>query len=213
MTEQPPEPRHPEKTEKKGFQIDDPRLHQAPPEMPGYELEMHYQPSVTRLSIGSVIIFPFWIVLFAGWEIALSGGDFSIHMDLVSLLLVAFIVLIGVPVVHEAIHGAASLVFGARPFFGIGGGVAYTSFLAAVTPKQYLGILLSPIVIMTAMSLIGISTMPGFALPWIAFGAVNGAGAAGDLWMTIPVTRLGADRRIHDLADGFAVYRPAAQQS
>src|SRR5690606_29319888 len=97
---------------------------------------------------------------------------------------------------------------GARPFYGVGPGFAYTSFREPVSPRAYRAIGLAPLI---GLSILGVAVMvlwPSLALATLVFLVGNASGAMGDLWMFWRLRGLPADAQIYDLADGFAVLVP-----
>jgi hypothetical protein len=116
-------------------------------------------------------------------------------------------------VVHELMHGLAMRLVGATPRYGIlwKGLMLYaTSPGYAYQRTTYVGILLAPFVLISALAVLGIWLVPGS--PWTALfiicGALNASGASGDLWMTRIVLRYPSTARMMDERDGMRVFVP-----
>jgi hypothetical protein len=180
-----------------------------PPDLPGYHVEHSERIPIRRVSLLAIVTIPPWGLLFAFAGLLVTGfGDATFHITLRTVVIMLVIVLVLMPVLHEAIHGIAAWVLGARPFFGVGEGYAYTSFHEPVSRNGYLVIIVAPLIVISLGSVAAVALLPGILWYGVAFGAVNAAGSTGDLWMLGKVLRLPASARIVDLADGFAAYRP-----
>lgn len=183
------------------------------PALPGYRLHAHEQIDMLRALVLGFLLLPVFAYLIV-FGIAALGGRTSYSLDIVStgglvrILLGAVVALVGVPLVHEIVHGLAVLLVGQRPSFGLGPGVAWTSFNTAVGRTAYLTIGLAPLVVLTVAAIL-IGARYDALAGWMLFaGLVNASGAAGDLWMTWRTLKQPRRARYLDLADGFAVYVP-----
>jgi hypothetical protein len=129
-----------------------------------------------------------------------------------NLLLITLLVF-GVLVLHEAIHGVAFRYFGGRPTFG-------ATMIQRVLPAfyctapgywftrgQFAIIILAPLVIIT---LLGIVLMPFVddAILLVLPLAINLGGAIGDLWMAGMLLRSESGTMIEDHKDGLRFYPP-----
>jgi hypothetical protein len=189
-------------------------LRQAPPEPEGYRQVAHERIPIRRVTVASILTIPVWTFLFmlAGLPFLELNG-FAVTITLTTVLIVLAVALVLVPVVHEIVHGLVALAVGARPFFGVGEGFAYTSFHEPVSRDAYLAITIAPLAALSLGTVVVIAFVPGVFGYAVAFGAVNAAGSAGDLWMLSKVWRLPPDARIYDLADGYAAYVPDCRES
>jgi hypothetical protein len=189
-------------------------LRQHPPELSGYRQEVHERIPIRRVSVASILTIPAWTLLFmlAGLPFLELDG-FALTITLTTILMVLAVTLVLVPVLHEIMHGLVALAVGARPFFGVGEGFAYTSFREPVSRNAYLAITIAPLAVLSLGTIVVIAFFPGVFGYAVAFGAVNAAGSAGDLWMLGKVWRLPPDARIYDLADGYAAYVPDCPES
>jgi hypothetical protein len=133
----------------------------------------------------------------------------SYRIDSAEMLIVAALIL-GLGVVHEAIHGLAMLAFGGSPKFGvlkIGGILAG---LYATDPgrrfgrTQYLIICLAPLVVITPIGLLA-CMLPFGAWLMVPFAGVF-AGCIGDLNITWHVLRGPRDALCEDLRDGLRLW-------
>src|SRR4051794_22875051 len=101
----------------------------APPELPGYRLHAHERFDFVRGSLLGLVLIPLWSFAFVGFIALLGGRDhYGASFSLTNVPLGIIIGLLLVPVLHEIAHGLAALLLGARPSFGIGPGLAYTTF-------------------------------------------------------------------------------------
>jgi hypothetical protein len=128
---------------------------------------------------------------------------------LVEIVLGASIALVVVPFIHEAAHGLAALVLGAKPAFGVGPGYAYTTFREPMGRWAYLTVGLAPLVSGSVSGMLLAVAWAG-GREWVIFACiVNAAGAIGDLWMSWRILKLPRNAIYYDLADGFAALVPS----
>src|SRR5690606_33643689 len=125
--------------------------------------------------------------------------------------LLFFAVILAVTVVHEIIHGLVAAVLGAKPAFGVGPGIAYTTFLEPMSRAAYLAVGLAPLLIMSVAFVVAALYWPSAAGWLLAAAIINASGAIGDLWMSYRILRAPRGARFYDLADGFAVLAPDPQ--
>lgn len=182
--------------------------HAIAPDMPGYRQVAHERLSVGSLTVAGLVLIPVWAVVFTA-VVGILGGrtSYSATFQFLGLFLIIALV-VGVILVHEAIHGLVAALLGTRPSFGVGPGFAYTTFLDPMSKAAYLAVGLAPLVLMSIVALIVALAWPALAGWMIAAAVINASGAIGDLWMTVRILRSPAGARFHDLADGFAVYVP-----
>lgn len=181
-----------------------------PPDPPGYRRIAYERIPMNRVALLGLVSAPIWfgIFLFASGLLGNARELSSFRISFLDLLFGILLLLIVVPVVHEAVHGVAAQVVGVHPSYGIGPGYAYTTFLEPVGKGQYLLIGLAPLVV---LSIIGVAVMvlvPSIAGLTLVFLVGNAAGAMGDVWMAWRTVQLPADASIYDLADGFVAYLP-----
>ncbi len=187
----------------------EPKLRHDPPDIPGYRLEDRPAIPINRLNLLSFpLAIPFGAFFFVVGAFMQPGDEVVINFSLSRILILLGIILIGVPVLHEAIHGIVAKILGARPFYGIGKGFAYTSFHEAVTPRQYMLITAAPLVVLSLISIALFPISENWFLFILAFATTNAAGAIGDLWILLRVRRLPPNALIYDLADGYAAFVP-----
>ena len=180
-----------------------------PPDLAGFRLLVREQIPLRRVGWIGMASVPAWIVAFD----LLSGAFGGRVITRPSITLLGFIIgvvlaLIGVPVLHEAVHGVVARLAGARPEFGVGAGFAYTTFGEPVGRLAYLVIGLAPLVVLSAAGVAVAVGWPRYAGFVLVFLVANAAGAVGDLWVAWEIRRLPPEVRIYDLADGFAAYLP-----
>jgi hypothetical protein len=188
--------------------IGDPPRTEAP-ETPGYTVISHEQLNLVSGSLVGFVLIPVWWFVFALLVAALGGPLINeIWFDVGNLIAGAFIALILVPVLHEAIHGLAAMLVGARPSYGIGPGFAYTTFREPMGRWPYLFVGLAPLVVLSIACILLAAQFESLAGALIFFAVINAAGAIGDLWMSWRIIRQPHDAIFYDLADGFAVLTP-----
>lgn len=129
--------------------------------------------------------------------------------DVVLVILLTALLMI----VHEAIHGAAMLMFGARPKFGavlvgqVMPALYATSEGHLFTRFQYLVVALGPAVIISALGLWSCFS------PWAGYLviplAVHLGGCVGDAAATWQVVRKPSGTLFEDLREGLRFHDPA----
>jgi hypothetical protein len=117
-----------------------------------------------------------------------------------------------VVVLHELVHGLAMSIFGARPQYGV---LWKMLVFYATAPgygfhrNAYVAVALAPLVVVSTLSMLGIWLLHGTS--WVGMlaliGALNGAGAAGDLWMAGVVLSYPPQVYVVDERDGMRILR------
>jgi hypothetical protein len=187
----------------------EPKLRHDPPDMPGYQLEDRPAIPINRLSLLSFpLAVPFGVFFYVVGSLLQPGDEVVLDFSLFRILIVLLIVLLIVPVLHEVVHGVVAKLLGARPFYGIGKGFAYTSFYEPVSPRQYMLITAAPLVLLSLISIALYPLNDEWFLFILAFTTTNAAGAIGDLWILNRIRHLPSDALIYDLADGYAAFVP-----
>jgi hypothetical protein len=187
----------------------EPKLRHDPPEIVGYRLEDRPAIPVSRLNLLSLpLAIPFGLFFYLVGATLQPGEDVIFNFTIWRILILLFVVLLLVPVLHELIHGIVAKMIGAKPFYGIGQGFAYTSFQEPLSPKQYMLITAAPLVLLSVTSIALFPVEESWFLFILAFATTNAAGAIGDLWILNQIRHLPPDALIYDLADGFAAFVP-----
>lgn len=188
----------------------------APP--PGYRLAHRF--TLTRRStliwlnvIGTLLFVVALAAVFAGliaydsrgapWVIAALPDAFPAWGYL--------LLLAGTLVLHEALHGAAILLFGRRPRFGAKFTrlVLYTTSDAFFPRRQYMTITLAPLVGVALLGIPGMLLLPrGLAIWAGVMVAMNTASAVGDLWVAAVIASFPAETLFRDEADGMSAFLP-----
>jgi hypothetical protein len=197
-----------------GQVTENPKLRHEPPEMPGYRLEQRPAIPINRLNLLSIplaimfgaVFYVVGIQLQPAGETLEWGGYFG-------LLILIMLILIGVPIAHEAVHGVVARLLGARPFYGIGSGFAYTSFEEPVSPRQYRLITVAPLLVLSSICIVLFPVNPDWFVFILTFAVINAAGAIGDLWILWSIRSLPGNAIIYDLADGYAAFVPVPSHS
>ncbi len=186
------------------------RPYTTPPELPGYRLVSREHLDIGKISLIGTLLIPVWAIVLIATVAALGGPtDYETTFTFSNLVLFILAMLV-VIVVHEAIHGLAAALLGAKPSFGLGPGFAYTTFREPMSKLRYLIVGLSPLVVITAATVAAAVIWPEIAGWMIVIGTINASGAIGDLWMAARILRAPKNALFFDLADGFAVFVPDA---
>jgi hypothetical protein len=188
---------------------------------PNYEQLLYWQLAANHrqailLQILSIPLFVLFGFLFAMLAARLGNMPAQIQFGLVGIGFVLLGVLATLAL-HELAHGLTMRLFGASPQYGVilKKGVLYaTSPGFAFTRNSYLMIALAPLIGLTALVILGM--MVGRGTTWVALlalcGAVNGAGAIGDLWMSAIVARYNRAAYVIDERDGMRVFLPRRER-
>ncbi|MBN2471235.1 MAG: DUF3267 domain-containing protein [Anaerolineae bacterium] len=121
------------------------------------------------------------------------------------------LLLAGTLILHEALHGAAILIFGKRPRFGakLTRLVLYTTSDAYFPRGQYLTITLAPLVVIALLGIPGLLLLPRGLAIWAGLMvAMNTASAVGDLWTAAVIASFPTETLFHDEADGMSAFLP-----
>jgi len=109
---------------------------------------------------------------------------------------------------HEWLHGLAIRYYGGEARYGVGIAhfilpYAYATTDHEFTRNQFVVVLMTPLVVMTA---VGVPLMLVFEWGWLVVPlAANAAGAIADLWMTMTLLGFPADIRLEDHPDGVRI--------
>jgi hypothetical protein len=109
---------------------------------------------------------------------------------------------------HEWLHGLAIRHYGGEPRYGVGVAhfilpYAYATTDHEFTRDQFVVVLLTPLVVMTA---VGLPAMLLFGWGWLLVPlAANAAGAIADLWMTMTLLSYPAHVRLVDHESGVRI--------
>ena len=168
------------------------------------------------LNVVGVVLLVVFAVLFLDLARALRPdmppGDFSVSGWQIFLYLGGALLLLGgMVVVHELIHGAFFWVFTrARPVFGFKGLYAYAGAPDWYLPRNRFALVgLAPLVIITLAGFLLILVAPaGWIYPILVVVIANAAGAAGDLLVVGWLFTRPADTLIRDTGDAVTFYQP-----
>jgi hypothetical protein len=125
-------------------------------------------------------------------------------LDILVILFLATVFLVP----HEWLHGLAIRYYGGEATYGVGIAhfilpYAYATTDHEFTRNQFIVVLMTPLVVMTA---VGIPVMLAFEWGWLIIPlAANAAGAIADLWMTMTLLAFPADVRLEDHPDGVRI--------
>lgn len=130
-----------------------------------------------------------------------------------TIVLIALLVFIVTIVVHELIHGFFFWVYGGKPKYGVG--LAYfMPYAYASSPGQRYSlsqmsvVSLSPLFLLSAISLALAVLVPAQASYWAIIFIANFSGAVGDMWLISRAWKFAGCPQLSlvDLRDGVAVY-------
>lgn len=125
-------------------------------------------------------------------------------LDVLVILFLATVFLVP----HEWLHGLAIRYYGGEAKYGVGIAhfilpYAYATTDHEFTRNQFIVVLMTPLVVMTA---VGVPVMLAFEWGWLIIPlAANAAGAIADLWMTMTLLAFPADVRLEDHPDGVRI--------
>lgn len=189
-------------------QLAQPGARIEPPDPPGWRRIAQERIPIERLTVIVFATIPLWTALFVLVLWLTRPGELRIEIGLLDIIIALTLILAGVPLLHEGLHGLAAWLVGVRPSYGFELRHAYTTFTGLVSRGAYLFIGLAPLVGITVGGLAWLALVPfapGFTLLVLI---VNAAGSVGDLWIAWRVLKLPPGVRIYDLVDGYAAYLP-----
>ncbi|MDZ5810799.1 DUF3267 domain-containing protein [Halorubrum sp. AD140] len=148
----------------------------------------------------------------ATFQFAPAGVEWwTSALDVLVILVLGTIILIP----HEWLHGLAIRYYGGEPKYGVGVAhfilpYAYATTDHEFTRNQFIVLLLTPLVVMTA---VGVPVMLIFEWGWLIVPlSANAAGAIADLWMTMTLLGVPADARLQDHPKGVRIYGRASDR-
>jgi hypothetical protein len=113
---------------------------------------------------------------------------------------------------HEALHGAAFLLWGGKPYFGAK--LPYALYCGAKNQlfrrNQYLVVGLAPLVVITLAGIVVTFVAPAVAAFTLAVTVGNVSGAAGDVWSVARMLRLPDTTLVEDTESGYRVWEVTA---
>jgi hypothetical protein len=125
-------------------------------------------------------------------------------LDVMGILFLATVFVVP----HEWLHGLAIRYYGGKPKYGVGVAhfilpYAYATTDHEFTRNQFIVVLMTPLVVMTA---VGVPVMLAFEWGWLVIPlAANAAGAIADLWMTMTLLAFPPDVRLEDHPTGVRI--------
>jgi hypothetical protein len=140
----------------------------------------------------------------ASFQFAPDVSWWTNALDVVVILLLATVFMVP----HEWLHGLAIRYYGGEAKYGVGIAhfilpYAYATTDHQFTRNQFIVVLMTPLVVMTA---VGVPVMLIFEWGWLIVPlAANAAGAIADLWMTMTLLAFPADVRLEDHPDGVRI--------
>lgn len=128
-------------------------------------------------------------------------------VDPLNILVIVFLSTV-ILVPHELLHGLAIRRYGGKPRYGVGLAhfilpYAYATTDHRFTRDQFLVVLLTPLVVMTA---VGVPVMLAFGWGWLALPlAANAGGAVADCWMAMTLLGYPAHVSAEDHETGIRI--------
>jgi hypothetical protein len=127
------------------------------------------------------------------------------------LTLIALVVVFGVGVVHELVHGLFFWIFTReRPVFGFKSLYVYAAAPDWYLPLgRYVVVGLMPLVVITVLGLALAVAVPAAVAVWVLlFTVTNAGGAAGDMFAVVWLLRQPPNALAHDRGTAIEVYYP-----
>lgn len=161
--------------------------------------------------VGSLFFVIAGLAFFAlAFSLGKLPASFSFGLSELILLIAGAVLTV---VLHELTHGWVMRSFGARPSYGILWNklMFYATSPGYAYPRNaYMCIALAPLVLISALAVLGIALLQGTLWPALLAlcGSINAGGAIGDIWVTIILLRYPAAARVMDERDGVRVFLP-----
>ena len=198
------------------LRLDEVRASAEGKQPPGYRLARRFRLRIGLLNVVAVLLLLPVGAAFAlltaplGGPLDLRAGGFDLRLGWPEALLVILTVTLIMPTLHELIHGAVAALFGGRPVYGIGPGVAFCHVPELLSKGQYAAVAAGPLVVLSAAGLLAMPLLPpALRAADLAMLVANGVGAVGDVAALLAVARLPRRALIADTADGFEAFVPA----
>ena len=135
---------------------------------------------------------------------ALPGDDFTLRPALLAWTLGAIAVII---LLHEGIHGAAGLLPGHRPVFGVKPPFVFTTFRHKIPRADFVLVALAPLVVLDAAAAVLYAT-GDLTLFYVLCFEINTIGAIGDLWIALKLLPAPRGSLVQDTMTGIEIWRP-----
>jgi hypothetical protein len=197
------------------LRLDEVRASAEGKQPPGYRLARRFRLHVGLLNVIAVLLLLPVGAAFAlltaplGGPLDLRAGRFDLRFGGLEALLVILTVALIMPTLHELLHGAVAALFGGRPVYGIGPGVAFCHVPELLSKGQYAAVAAAPLVALTAAGLLAMPLLPpALRAADLAMLVTNAVGAVGDVAALVAVARLPRRALIADTADGFEAFAP-----
>src|SRR6056297_64156 len=186
------------------------------------DLELTRGLTIQMLAIGTLGMLVGW-TLFSGLYQFTTGNTVTFQFAPASVgwlatpvnILVLVFLGTAILVPHEWLHGLAIRYYGGEPRYGVGVAHFVLPYAYATTDhefsrNQFIVVLLTPLVVMTA---VGVPLMLIFEWGWLIVPlSANAAGAIADIWMTMTLLGVPADARLQDHATGVRIYGRASDR-
>jgi hypothetical protein len=120
--------------------------------------------------------------------------------------------IVSIVVLHEAIHAAFAVLFGAQPVFGMKPPLVYVTFSEKIPRGRFIVIALAPLVVLDAafVILFSFGVLKVFSYCCLI---INTLGSVGDLWMAFKIFPHERGTLIQDTKTGIEVWYPESTLS
>lgn len=128
--------------------------------------------------------------------------DFSPRPALFGWLAAAIVTVV---IMHEGIHGAAAVLFGHRPLFGLKPPLVYITFTTRIPKGHFMLIALAPLILLNGFFVL-LYTKTAFRLFADIAVVINTIGAVGDVWIVLKLLSAPKGALIQDTKTGVEVW-------
>jgi hypothetical protein len=168
-------------------------------------------PVLAAIQVGAVLVFGVAFVVGVALRGLLRGTPgMSVSVDSITPVLILLGSIVGILVLHEAIHAVLFMLYGGKVRFGvklIGRflPVAYATSTVQMPRNRYLVVCLGPFVLLTAILLpIGVLAQSDITATFaLLLMALNAGGSVGDLVQARVLLRYDRGTLFQDTEDGF----------
>jgi hypothetical protein len=186
-----------------------------------YELDYYFDvtdpATLGQLNFWSLALLVPFIALVIFWDrlVDVLRGPYVVGQEIPAIIL--WVLVLGVLLLHEWVHGVAIRWAGHRPRYGMQGikigpitipYLLYATADDAYFPRTaFIVIALAPVIIITIVGLALMVILPDYLHSYLMVAIViNGTGAVGDLWMTAIVRRYPESTLVRDEAESISIF-------
>ena len=183
---------------------------------PGYRFGGRWQISPgsrAQITMAASMIVVFFLSLMLGSfarGFVQGSGEGQVAIEGFGFIAVVFGIIAGFIIIHELLHAALFIIFGARPRFGfktVGRffAAAYTTSGKPISRNRYLAVCLGPLLVISvsAMVISVCSASDNIAAMALLGMALNTSGSTGDVLMASRIKKHDSSTLFQDREDGF----------